>query len=741
MTITGSGFGAAVGSSQVWLGTANGVVQNWSDTQVVALVAVGATSGNAQVLQNGVLSNAVPFTVNTLQLTSVDPASGVAGTNVTFTGTGFGFSQGSGKVWLGSTPGQVVSWSDTQVVASVAATAVTGIARIQQNGAWSNAVGFTVPASGGNTVVPSMLNMVVGDTRTIQALNSAGQPVTGLTWTSSDPTVVSLSSDNPPLLSALAAGHVTITAGSASADVTVSAGALLLGTVIWSNPGDGSGVTRIVPAVPSASGVADVFAFQRDGTVQAITSDGTTAWTADVSQAWNVLPDFQGGLVLEGSDNSIVKLDGITGQPYSAYTPDSASLGSLAVHPDGTIFAIQANWTSDDDRLPDTVIGIDPITGMQKFSVTLDIPADSDSDVPFEYGLIVAGDGYAYVPYAYRARDNILVNHLMLLRIGSSGAYDKIKVLDLTTPYSEIFPFGPVDMITNGDTGILLAWSSWDGDTEACGLALTTGASVSLISAPGVAGQTDRIIPALQAQDGSFVAAATAGEFGDPYMIAFDEAGNLRWSVAGNWQPQIATADGGVIATNWDTGAAIIFDQNGNATGQMASLPTYSWLGNTYQYGSTNQVAARPLYVAMSFWAFLAASQSGNSTAVNQQWFPPLASCTDKGGSCQGPLGPRDLLWNAKQDLARQLTSDQACMTAANTYLFNKVQYGGFLGFFSGPINGSQFALYIQNTQLFYNGPKSTLDFKTAKCGIPEQAGCVSATTPLKRLGNSSPPM
>ena len=58
---------------------------------------------------------------------------------------------------------------------------------------------------------------------------------------------------------------------------------LPIGTVIWSNPGDGSGVQSIVPAVPSTSGVADVFAFQADGTVQAITSDGTVAWTADVS--------------------------------------------------------------------------------------------------------------------------------------------------------------------------------------------------------------------------------------------------------------------------------------------------------------------------------------------------------------------------------------------------------------------------------------------------------------------------
>ena len=74
---------------------------------------------------------------------------------------------------------------------------------------------FQVPGPDGTTLtlVPSMLNMVVGDTHTIQALGSGGQPVTGLTWTSSDPTVVSLSSDDPPMLTALAAGHVTIAAG------------------------------------------------------------------------------------------------------------------------------------------------------------------------------------------------------------------------------------------------------------------------------------------------------------------------------------------------------------------------------------------------------------------------------------------------------------------------------------------------------------------------------------------------
>ena len=88
--------------------------------------------------------------------------------------------------------------------------------------------------------------MEVGDTGTVQALNAAGQPVTGLAWTSSDPTIVSLSADNPPVLTALAVGRVTNLAGGASADVTVSAGPLPVGTVLWSTAGS---VDAIVPAV------------------------------------------------------------------------------------------------------------------------------------------------------------------------------------------------------------------------------------------------------------------------------------------------------------------------------------------------------------------------------------------------------------------------------------------------------------------------------------------------------------
>ena len=303
VTITGTGFGNDQGIGQVWLGSTYGVVTGWSDTQIEATVALNSRTGTVKVLQSGVWSNAVDFTVDTLTITSVYPTSGAVGDVITITGSGFGDTQGTGTVILGSLPGivQDPGWSHDTIVAKVASGSVTGVARVQQGGVWSNAVTFTVTGPGAMTMAPSVLNLVVGDTRTLQALDGTSHAVTGLNWVSSDPTVVSLSGDDPPVLTAVAAGHVTVTAGAASADVTVwdpsvlPGGTLPVGTVLWSNPGDGSGVSSIVPAVPSASGVADVFAFQADGTVAAITADGLTAWTADVSGAYKVIPDFQAG--------------------------------------------------------------------------------------------------------------------------------------------------------------------------------------------------------------------------------------------------------------------------------------------------------------------------------------------------------------------------------------------------------------------------------------------------------------
>ncbi len=100
-------------------------------------------------------------------------------------------------------------------------------------------------------------------------------------------------------------------------------------------------------------------------------------------------------------------------------------------------------------------------------------------------------------------------------------------------------------------------------------------------------------------------------------MVDFDASGHVKWGVAGSYQPMIATADGGVIATSGAAGGpATTFDASGKATGQMASLPTQSWTGKTYQVGSIELAVLNPINFADTFWPSVAANLSANSTAV-----------------------------------------------------------------------------------------------------------------------------
>src|SRR5438093_9602087 len=186
VTISGSGFGPAQANGKVWLGTAYGSVVSWSDTQVTATVATGSAAGTAQILQNGVWSNSLPFSTGLPQINTVTPASAVPGSQVTISGSSFGTSQGAGTLRLGSSNGLVVSWSDTQIVGNVASQSVTGIVRVTQNEVSSNSIRFVVPTVGSANnafLVPSVLSMIVGETHSIQALDTHSQPIPSLTWT------------------------------------------------------------------------------------------------------------------------------------------------------------------------------------------------------------------------------------------------------------------------------------------------------------------------------------------------------------------------------------------------------------------------------------------------------------------------------------------------------------------------------------------------------------------------------
>jgi hypothetical protein len=250
-----------------------------------------------------------------------------------------------------------------------------------------------------------------------------------------------------------------------------------------------------------------------------------------------VVADFDGGLI--GWDEvSITKFDGMAGQGQVLYTGDgTAAVVGVAAHPDGTVFAVENGWPQG------VVVGIDGGTGAEKFRVSL-------GDYNQQYGLIIAGDGNGYVAYEYEepAGGFQVRRHLMLLRVTSSGAFERIPIEEWTSEYQEFFSM-PVWLITKADEGVVVSWRADTGAERFYGLAGVTGGAVSVVNAPAVAGQETVIVPVVQGEDGGYVGSVETWneETGSQYqMVAFDGSGNLRWSVAGD-EPQMALEGGGVI--------------------------------------------------------------------------------------------------------------------------------------------------------------------------------------------------
>ena len=134
MSISGSNFGPNQGASTVTFNGAAATPASWSDGYISVAVPSGATTGNLVVTVAGVPSNGWNFPVPP-SVTSLSPITGAAGVQVTISGSGFGATQGTSTVWLGSTYAKPpISWSDTQIVATVAANATSGTAQVQRGG-------------------------------------------------------------------------------------------------------------------------------------------------------------------------------------------------------------------------------------------------------------------------------------------------------------------------------------------------------------------------------------------------------------------------------------------------------------------------------------------------------------------------------------------------------------------------------------------------------------------------------
>jgi hypothetical protein len=177
VTITGTNFGAAQGSSTVTFYNGKAATPTgWSATSITARVPAGATTGNVVVTVGGVGSNGVTFTVTSASgpsITGLSPTSGPVGTPVTITGTNFGATQGSNTVaFNGISAGIATSWSATSIVAPVPTGATTGNVVVTVGGTASNGVAFTVTTASAPTITNlNPTSGTVGSSVTITGTN------------------------------------------------------------------------------------------------------------------------------------------------------------------------------------------------------------------------------------------------------------------------------------------------------------------------------------------------------------------------------------------------------------------------------------------------------------------------------------------------------------------------------------------------------------------------------------------
>ncbi len=166
--VLGTRFGPAVGTSQVLLGALAATISSWTDTRILAVVPVGAQSGNIRVVAGGLTSNAVPFEVGSILpplITALNPDSAAVGDTIEILGSRFGSPGASSQVLFGTLAASTPTWTDTRILAEVPVGAQSGSVQVVVDGLASNAKSFQV-----GSVLPPLIATLnpdsgaVGDT-------------------------------------------------------------------------------------------------------------------------------------------------------------------------------------------------------------------------------------------------------------------------------------------------------------------------------------------------------------------------------------------------------------------------------------------------------------------------------------------------------------------------------------------------------------------------------------------------
>jgi hypothetical protein len=157
VVIKGTNFGTTQGKSTVKFDGKTAIINDkgWSATSIKVTVPSGAATGKVIVTTSSGESNSSTFTVQglaagDLQIDSISPATGKAGTSIKIIGKNFGASQSASTLTFGDKPIVVgdKDWGDTSISTKIpAGVTSSGDVAVKVSGKSSNGVTFTIASA------------------------------------------------------------------------------------------------------------------------------------------------------------------------------------------------------------------------------------------------------------------------------------------------------------------------------------------------------------------------------------------------------------------------------------------------------------------------------------------------------------------------------------------------------------------------------------------------------------------
>lgn len=473
------------------------------------------------------------------------------------------------------------------------------------------------------TLTPATRTLLVEESAALSLLDDFGSTITAATWTTSDPAVIDLSTDDPPVLTALASGTATITAAknglSATATITVVAGTSLPdGTTRWSvAPTQGTEMLAPVHTHRIGEDGPDLFAVESDSAsgqivLRALTRAGAAMWT-EVVPGTPMMGAWSGGVIAAVPDalGSTVGLAHVaTSAPLSPWVYRSPGyVGETAMAPDGTVFALEQSEgtsASGDPIWDRAIVVLDGATGLVRARVgvprdvfrntaTSSCGAVVSEQRPWVSAIVVGRDGRAYLQvrqlrrvntraegYACDQMSKTVDYQLQLWAVAPDGT--------LTTELIYRHQFAgsqyacdwvplPGDLVPDGRDGLLATWARYTCGTSES--KVSRFADADAWSAQSIAENT-RLVMTGDAGT-AYLMPQTGGSVTAMDVPTWTE----KWTVPATGGPLMAVRDGGLLMHDPMAGTAMMITPAGSSEpttslplgSPSASLAVRNWLG------------------------------------------------------------------------------------------------------------------------------------------------------------------